>query len=407
MTESTISRGDSLEITIDRMAHGGEGIGQAPDGRVVFVPRAFPGDVVAATAGRVKKSFIKAELAHVIAPGPLRVPSTCPAAKQGAGCCDFAELDPAAETGIKTEILSEQLRRTGIAERERLEIEQHTLEPVRGWRTRVRWGVDKHARAGTREWHSNELITGAACTQLAPGLADGLVGEGARRFTPGAEVIAVLDGAGHRHVVETRKAPRGRRVETIREVVEGSGKVQEQVGGHAFSFPATAFWQAHSRAPEFYTQLVSDWLGSREYREQTAWDLYGGVGLFVPALARAVRGKVFSVDYSPAATAGEQPGLQDFDVQVKSAKVEQVAAQLPKPGAVVLDPPRTGAGEDVIRSTAAAAPQAVIHVGCDPATFARDLAYWNQYGYRAEKLALINAFPGTHHFETIALIGPA
>ncbi|MCF8713037.1 TRAM domain-containing protein, partial [Corynebacterium parakroppenstedtii] len=52
MTESTMSRGDSLEVTIDRMAHGGEGIGQAPDGRVVFVPRAFPGDVVKATAGR-------------------------------------------------------------------------------------------------------------------------------------------------------------------------------------------------------------------------------------------------------------------------------------------------------------------------------------------------------------------
>ncbi len=104
MTESTMSRGDSLEVTIDRMAHGGEGIGQASDGRVVFVPRAFPGDVVKATAGRVKKSFIKAELESVLSPGALRVPSSCPAAAQGAGCCDFAELDPAAETGIKAEI---------------------------------------------------------------------------------------------------------------------------------------------------------------------------------------------------------------------------------------------------------------------------------------------------------------
>ena len=407
MTESTMSRGDSLEVTIDRMAHGGEGIGQAPDGRVVFVPRAFPGDVVKATAGRVKKSFIKAELESVLSPGALRVPSSCPAAAQGAGCCDFAELDPAAETGIKAEILSEQLRRTGVVTGEELNIEQHTLEPVRGWRTRVRWGVDKQGRAGTRQRRSNELVTGAACTQLAPGLAEGLVGEGARRFTPGAEVIAVLDGEGNRHVVETRKAPRGRRVETIREVVEGSGKVHEHVDGRTFSFPATAFWQAHSHAPAAYTDLIAEWLGGREYQEHTAWDLYGGVGLFVPVLAHAVQGKVISVDYSPAATAGEQAALADCDVEVKSAKVEQVAAQLPKPGAVVLDPPRTGAGEDVIRSVAAAAPQAVVHVGCDPATFARDLGYWNQHGYGIEKMALINAFPGTHHFETIALITPA
>ena len=61
----------------------------------------------------------------------------------------------------------------------------------------------------------------------------------------------------------------------------------------------------------------------------------------------------------------------------------------------------------MIRSVAAAAPQAVVHVGCDPATFARDLGYWNRHGYGIEKMALINAFPGTHHFETIALITPA
>ena len=407
MTEPTISPGDILEVRIDRMAHGGEGIGQAPDGRVVFVPRAFPGDVVKAKAGRVKKSFIKADLDSVVTPGALRVPSSCPAAEQGAGCCDFAELDSAAETGIKAEILAEQLRRTGVKTSAGLDIEQHTLEPVSGWRTRVRWGVDKQGRAGTRERRSNELVTAAACTQLAPGLADGLVGEGARRFTPGAEVIAVVDGAGNRHVVETRKAPRGRRVETIREVVEGSGQVQEHVGSRTFSFPATAFWQAHSQAPAAYTQLVTEWLGQREYQERTAWDLYGGVGLFVPALAAAVQGKVISVDYSPAATAAEQPCLADCDVELKSAKVEQVAAQLPKPGAVVLDPPRTGAGKDVIRSVAAAAPQAVVHVGCDPATFARDLHYWDEHGYGIEKMALINAFPGTHHFETIALITPA
>ena len=164
-------------------------------------------------------------------------------------------------------------------------------------------------------------------------------------------------------------------METIREVVEGSGKVHEHVDGRTFSFPATAFWQAHSQAPAAYTELIVEWLGERDYQEHTAWDLYGGVGLFVPVLAHAVQGNVISVDYSPAATAGEQAGLADCDVEVKSAKVEQVAAQLPKPGAVVLDPPRTGAGEDVIRSVAAAAPQAVVHVGCDPATFARDLGY--------------------------------
>ena len=62
--------------------------------------------------------------------------------------------------------------------------------------------------------------------------------------------------------------------------------------------------------------------------------------------------------------------------------------------------------EMVIRAVAEAKPQAVVHVGCDPATFARDLSLWHSAGYKPEKMALINAFPGTHHFEVIALITP-
>ena len=78
MNESALSRGDTLEVTIDRMAHGGLGIGHASDGRVVFVPRAFPGDTVRATAGKVKKSFIKGELDSIVTAGALRVTRSCP-----------------------------------------------------------------------------------------------------------------------------------------------------------------------------------------------------------------------------------------------------------------------------------------------------------------------------------------
>lgn len=91
----------------------------------------------------------------------------------------------------------------------------------------------------------------------------------------------------------------------------------------------------------------------------------------------------------------------------RTDKVEQVASQLPKPTTVVLDPPRTGAGRDVVGAIAEAAPQRVLHIGCDPATFARDIAAWSESGYRILHLAMVNAFPGTHHFETLALLVPA
>ena len=74
---------------------------------------------------------------------------------------------------------------------------------------------------------------------------------------------------------------------------------------------------------------------------------------------------------------------------------------------VVLDPPRSGAGEQVVRQVAAAEPERVIHVGCDPATFARDLGYWAAQGFSARRMVLIDAFPNTHHFEIIALLEPS
>ncbi|HHU44691.1 MAG TPA: RNA methyltransferase, partial [Actinomycetales bacterium] len=73
---------------------------------------------------------------------------------------------------------------------------------------------------------------------------------------------------------------------------------------------------------------------------------------------------------------------------------------------VVLDPPRTGAGAAIVRAIATARPGAVLHIGCDPATFARDARAWADNGYRIESLEVVDAFPGTHHLETIALLAP-
>lgn len=391
-----------IELTIERMAHGGKGIAIGDDGRVVFVAGAYPGDRVAAAITKTKKSLAFADVNRVVSPGPYRGEGTCPAAAQGAGCCDFHDVVPERELELKISVLEDQLRR--IAKLKQYPaIEAVELAPHQGWRTRVRLGVDDQGRAGLRMRESHMLVTDAVCVQLAAGLVEGLVGEGARRFTPNAEVIAVLDSTGTRHVVETRRAPRGRRVETIREVIEGSGEVTEIVDGREYRFPATAFWQAHAAAPTGYSCIVKRLLAGGA---GDGWDLYGGVGLFVPAIAEACGGRVCSVDYSAAATAGQQTCLMEFQLDVRSAKVEDVISQLPKPAVVVADPPRTGAGKEVVSAIAAAGPERVVHIGCDPATFARDAAAWQAEGYVMDQLLAVNAFPGTHHFETIARFVP-
>lgn len=404
-----MTTGQLVELDITRMAHGGEGIATGPDGRVVFVRGAYPGDQVSAEVIEVKKRFARATITKVNQAGEYRGEQVCEAAALRAGCCDFGDVDPEHEADLKADILAGQLRRV-IDLSDLPELEVLPLVPRRGWRTRVRLGVDSAGRAGARKFGSNDLVTSVQCSQVAPGLLDGIVGEGARTFTPGAEVIAVSDASGRRHVVETRKAPRGARVEKVEDHLEGDELVTEQADGAEFVFPPTAFWQAHVEAPDAYTGVLRRWLADApisDAKNPVAWDLYGGVGLFVPALSDALGagGKVVSVDYSPAATATPQQSLEAYDLKRVNKRVEQAVAGLPAPHLVALDPPRTGAGDKVVADIAAARPARVIHIGCDPATFARDIAAWAKAGYHIERLALVDAFPGTHHFEVIAQLG--
>lgn len=404
-----LEAGDSLRLTITAMAHGGEGIGHAPDGRVVFVRGAVPGDTVAARATKVKRRWARAELVEVLEASPMRVATACPAAAAGAGCCDYSHIDPAAQLELKREVLVGQLgalaRRSGVLGGfdPATDLELRPLAPHTGWRTRVRLGVDANGRAGVRHARSADVVASEHCTQPVAGLLDGLVGEA--RFTPGSEVVAVMDAGGTRHVVETARVQRGRRAETITTVIEGGGDVTERIAGpegeHEFTFPATAFWQAHAQAPQEYSDVIASW-GAGDYARGAAWDLYGGVGAFVPAIRAATHGaRVISVDYSPAASAAAQPGLAGWDVEMVQGRVEGSVDKLDAPGLVVLDPPRAGAGEAVVRAVAAAGPERVIHIGCDPATLSRDLGAWGGEGYHVGRMLLIDAFPATHHFETI------
>lgn len=414
--------GDELTLTPTTMAHGGEAIAHAPDGRVVFVTGAIPGDTARVTLTKVKKNWARGETTSIAQTSPDRVDPACPAAEAGAGCCDYSHITQAAQERLKREILVGQLdkfaRPSGVLTGFDLaiDLEQDTLAPQTGWRTRVRLGVGEDGRAGMRRARSHDVIAGVRCTQVNQEALDGIVGPGARSFTPGAELVVVVDSRGERHVVETQRAQRGKRIEHIETRIEGEEAVKEAVPAPigtgldeaVFRFPPTAFWQAHTTAPATYCRYIADW-AEDTYARPVGWDLYGGVGLFVPEISGVLGSgaHVVSVDYSAAATRDPQPALEHFDVEVRNQKVEASIDGLPDPGLVVLDPPRTGAGSDVVHAVAARNPQRVIHIGCDPATFARDLAAWGEAGYTVERMALIDAFPNTHHFEVLTSLIPA
>src|SRR6185312_10298353 len=268
-----------------------------------------------------------------------------------------------------------------------------------GWRTRVRLDVGADGRPGFHRYRSDELVADLNCGQLPAGMTDGLTDAA---WPPGAHLHVVVDDDGQRHVAGTVR--QGRRNAT--EVVEGSHQGVQRAGRHSWQVPVTGFWQAHRDAARTYSDLVSDW--ARPDPGMTAWDLYGGAGLFAAMLADAVgeSGQVLSVDSARAASRAARATLADLpQVRVVSDSVRRaLTAQHGRADVAVLDPPRGGAGRDVIALLAAAEVPRIVHIGCEAASFARDVGLYQRHGYTVRKLSVFDSFPLTHHIECIALL---
>jgi tRNA/tmRNA/rRNA uracil-C5-methylase (TrmA/RlmC/RlmD family) len=263
-----------------------------------------------------------------------------------------------------------------------------------GWRTRVRLEVGADGRAGFHRYHSAELVSDLRCAQLPAGLLDDLPVEGARA---GDQLHVVVDDDGARHVVCTGHGRRPR-------VLEGGYDGVQRAGRRCWRLPVTAFWQAHRDAANTYSAVVSQFCELAP--AMTAWDLYGGAGLFAAAMGAAVgsSGAVVSVDTSRGASRAGRAALADLpQVRFVTDSVRRALAAEPgRADVAVLDPPRSGAGRDVI-DLIAGVPR-ILHFGCEAAAFARDVGLYRKHGYTVERLWLYDAFPLTHHVECVAVL---
>jgi tRNA/tmRNA/rRNA uracil-C5-methylase (TrmA/RlmC/RlmD family) len=392
-----------LTVTTGRAANGGSCVARH-EGRVVFVRYALPGETVKVRVVSDHGSYWHADVVEVIEPSADRVESLCPiAGMDGAGCCDLAFVDPDATRRLKGAVVANQLARLGGYQWR--DEDSAVAEPVgdgsvTAWRTRVRLDTSGEGRAGFHRYHSSELVTELNCAQLPPGMLDGL---DEWRWPPGAQLHVAIDDDGNRHVVQS--GPRtGPKTSTL--VAEGRYEAVQRIGERVWRVPVTAFWQAHRDAARAYTELVANW--AQLDRGMTAWDLYGGAGVFAAVLAAGVgeRGKVVTVDTSRSASRAARAALGDLGwVSVVTDSVRRaLAAQTERADVAVLDPPRSGAGREVIDLLAAAEVPRVIHIGCEAASFARDVGLYLGHGYAVRDLQVFDSFPLTHHVECVAVL---
>jgi tRNA/tmRNA/rRNA uracil-C5-methylase (TrmA/RlmC/RlmD family) len=394
---------DDLTLTAGPPANGGSCVARH-EGRVVFVRYALPGERVRVRVVADKDSYWHADVVEVLEPSPDRIDPLCAiAGVDGAGCCDLAFADPAAARRLKGAVVANQLAKLG-GYRWRDESEA-CADPIgsgapTGWRTRVRLDTSDDGRVGFHRYHSADLVTDLRCGQLPDNALDGLA---ENRWPAGVHVHVAIDDDGVRHVVQS--GPRiGRR--TGAHVVEGAYEATQRINGRLWRIPVTAFWQAHKDAGRVYSDLVAQWADPAP--GMTAWDLYGGAGIFAAVLGEAVgdTGRVVTVDTSRGASRSARAALADMgNVSVVTDSVRRALAAQSQPADVaVLDPPRSGAGREVIDMLAAAEVPRVVHIGCEAASFARDIGSYVEHGYRVADLRVFDSFPLTHHTESVAVL---
>lgn len=435
-----------MDLTIEKLIYGGEGLARLPAddkgrGKAVFVPYVLEGEKISATLTEEKAGFARGRAETILEPSGERVAAQCPYF-QKCGGCHYQHTGYEHQLAVKTTILKENLRRLAKLDLTS-DIQVHPSPP---WnyrnRTRLQVRVEGGFALGYFKGASHELLAVEACPISSPLINRAIAALwdlGRNQQVPTElreiELFANEDDTKLQvelycdpHVTDARRTRSGQTfAEKLRvdlpEVVSAyvfaqtiavargvaghiteepdwtlsPGEFRYRTRGTAFRVSGGSFFQVNRFLVEELVKIVT------EHRSgELALDLYAGVGLFSMALASSFD-HIVAVESSHS-SAGDLKYNSSANVKAVRATVDDyLAAQGAKlrPKLVVLDPPRAGLGERVVRTLAKLETQRVTYVSCDPATLARDLVQLTAAGFRVEQVHLVDLFPQTYHIESV------
>jgi 23S rRNA (uracil1939-C5)-methyltransferase len=436
--------GDELELVVESLAHGGAGVARA-DGYVVFVRGTVPGDRVRARVTKSKRSFGEADAVELLEPSAERVKPAVP--HPGA---PWQVLRYERQLEEKQRQAADALLRLGGFEdppveqivpaverlryRNKVEYsfgEDETGELVLGFHRPGRWDVIDEVREDVLASESTDELREAVKTWCRSeglpaydrrehmGLLRNLVVRQGRRTgvlqarlvtSPGSFRSAELAEALPAHsVLWTRAASVA---ETTRggetRVLKGSEAVEEELSGLRFRISPDAFFQTNTEMAERLYGIAAE-LAGLTGRERVL-DLYSGIGTIALVLALDAR-EVFGVEIGERAVADaiDNARLNGVDNatfyagDVRTA-MRPLLERSGRPDVVVVDPPRAGLSQKIVRRVLEAGAHRVVYVSCNPTTLAPNARQMVDGGYRLVTVRPVDMFPQTPHIEAVALL---
>ena len=429
---------DTIELRVESLAYGGDGIAHDPEGRAVFVRKGCPGDTVQARIVETHKRYSRAEIVDILDPSDHRVEPRCPYFGSCGGC-QWQHVGYETQLSSKRQSVADALARIGHLD---VDVVGPILPSSRtyGYRNRVEltfepgpparlgyvgaddrdlvpvetcdllpdaWRAVPRSIAGALRYLSGEA--GLAVDRVAVRVSTSLdsseidlwgpTGSFPRRAVGGTLADATRADIVTRVMVRHDRGPRA--VAGV-EVLAGRGRWMERVWGFDLAVSAPSFFQVNTSAAEKLVDAVLEALAPSPAEHVV--DAFCGVGTFT--LPIASRGPhVTAIETSGSALRDLRRNLERAGLvaDVAPGDVTRVLERLGPFDKIVLDPPRAGLDEGVVTSLAALGPKRIVYVSCDPATFARDSARLCAGDYQLTGVTPVDLFPQTYHVEVVGV----
>ncbi len=425
-----------------------QGVGRLSDGRAVFVPHALLGETVSIEITKDMQRFCEARLVEIIEPSPARRESACPVYGRCGGC-QARHMDYAETLSCKRQKVYDALSRIGGVENPMVYDTIGCNNPERT-RNKAEYPIGKD--------RDGRMIIGAYAQgshRIVP-LTDCLLQKepAAKALAWFSENLNRLPGAGHYTHLVTRVNRKGKMMLTLcadapiladaqkltsqltkalpelasfyflkqnRRPVQpldgqcthiwGEKTLDDTLLGLTFALSPQSFFQVNPEQTEILYQKALDAAGLTEDCDKRILDAYCGAGTITLSAARLAK-HATGVEIVPPAISDAKKNAQRNGLAHKSRFIcADAAVEIPKLiaagerfDAAILDPPRKGADEKLLRALILAKPERISYVSCNPATLARDVKILAEGGYRLEWAQPVDMFPWTGHVETVALL---
>jgi 23S rRNA (uracil1939-C5)-methyltransferase len=410
------------EVTITKLVHGGQGLGELADGRKVFVWNALPGEVVRVRVVKKKSSYAEAIAEEVLQTSPDRV---APREENYLATSPWQMMAFDAENAHKAEIVRELFAHEKVMVPEVGEVTHTDTE----WQYRNKmeysfWGDEDglHLALHQRGSHGKQIVTGSALALPALDAGANAVLSELNKLQPRAgdlktiivrcaqngDVVAALytkltsftkialptGVKGLRVYHSNPKSPASVPTELLYEL--GDMGLQDELLGKQFSYDVDSFFQVNLPIYEKVLERI------RKYCDADPVDMYGGVGSIGLTVAKETA-KIIELDSATAAMARVNALGSGIDAEVIESPAERATDYILADRPVIFDPPRAGLHPKVVEACLAIRPPQIIYLSCNPATQARDLALL-QPEYVVDTFEVYNFFPKTPHIETLAVL---